>query len=376
MENIDPDLPIPLVKLQTNTQLIWGMPSYMCWIIIAILLFLSMLFSACENAFSLCNKYHFKAEAEKGKMTGKVITKLVDKFDNTLITVLIGNNAVATLMSSLCSILFYQICQNNNWSGGIEILFSTVIVGFLCYIIGDTIPKVISKALPNQIAILMAYPIIALEYLLYPLVFLYRCLLQLLHKLFKIKDENLLSKQEILEQIDDAVNVETITEDEEDKEKLFENDEKEIISAVMCFDERKVSSIYTPLDKVISFDINGLTVDKINNNLSNIVYSRVPIYEKEKDNIIGILVLRTYFQEYVLDPHLSIPSILEQPIFIYQDEMLDDAFSKMNTNKNHLAIVKNRDEKVIGIISMDDVLEEVVDDIDEDLKNKTDVSYE
>lgn len=376
MESIDPDSPIPLLNTLANVEYVWGMPSYMCWVIIAILLFLSMLFSACENAYSLCNKFHFKALAEKGKLIGKVITKLVDKFDNTLITVLIGNNAVATLMSSLCSILFYQICQNNNWGGGVEILLSTVIVGFLCYIIGDTIPKVISKALPNQIAILMAYPIIALQYLLYPLVFIYRCILSLLHKLFKIKDENLLSKQEILEQIDDAVNDETMLDDEKEKEKLFENDEKEIISHVMSFDERKVSTIYTPLDKTISLNINGLTCDMINEKLPEIPYSRVPIYDDEKDNIIGILVLRTYFQKYVSDPHLSIPSILEQPVFVYSDDMLDDAFESMNSNKNHLAIVKNRDEKVIGILSMGDVLEEVVDDIDEDLKTKGDVKYE
>lgn len=353
-----------LVDDIASKEMIWGMPTYVCWILIGVLLLLSALFSACENAFSLCNKYHFRAEADKGKITAKVISKLVDSFDNTLTTVLIGNNAVNTLMSALCSLLFYNICQNNGWGNGVEVLFSTVIVGFLCYIIGDTIPKVISKALPNQMAILMAYPIFVLQYLIYPIVLLFRLILKGIHKLIKSEDKDLLSKKEIMEQIDDAINDDVVIESEEEKEKLFESDEKEIIDNVLDFDKRKIKSVYTPIDKVVSLDYDNLTADLVNESISKIPYSRMPVYKDDKKNIVGVLVIKIYFQEYSLDKHVSLPSILEQPLFLSSDETLDDAFEKMNIEKVHLAIVKEGDE-VIGIVTMEDVLEELVENIDE-----------
>ena len=336
---------------ETNNNYVWGMPSYVCWIIIGVLLVFSGIFSASENAFSTCNKYHFRAEAEKGKKTAKIITYLVDHFDNTLITVLVSSNTVATVMSYLSAMLWYQICHNNGWGSGVEAVFSTVVMGILFYIVSDTIPKVISKAIPNQLAMVLCYPIVALQFLLYPIIFLFRMLLKAIHKMFNQEDAI----------IEDG-------EEEEKPEKLFENDEKVLLNHVFSFDERKVSSVYTKLDKVFSLNIDGLTSTKINEELKKCPYSRIPVYDGTKDNIIGILVLKIYFKEYVEDPHLSIPSILERVISVSPDEELDDAFEKLNSNKVHMGVVKDKNEKVLGIITMEDILEELIDDIDEENK--------
>ncbi len=348
------------------------MPSYVCWIIIGVLLVFSGMFAASENAFSTCNKYHFRAEAEKGKKTAKIINYLVDHFDNTLITVLVSSNTVATVMSYLSAMLWYQICNNNGWGDGVEAVLSTVVMGILFYIVSDTIPKVISKAIPNQLAMILCYPIIVIQYVLYPIIFLFRMLLKGIHKMFHLKDENLLSKEDIMRQVDDAVNQEDAliedSEEEEEPEKLFENDEKVLLNHVFAFDERKVSSVFTKLEDVFCFDMEGLTCKKINEQLQSCSYSRIPVYEETKDNIIGILVLKIYFKEYVEDPHLSIPSILEKTIYVSPDEELDDAFEKLNSNKVHMGIVKDKDGKVLGIITMEDILEELIEDIDEENK--------
>lgn len=365
---MDPDGISLLTESVESTNLIWGMPSWLCWIIIIALLLFNGIFSAGENAFSICNKYHFRVEADKGNKTAKVITYLVEHYDNTLITILISCNAVSTLTSVLSALLFYEICTRNNLSGGIEAILSTVVMGLLVYIISDTIPKVVSKAIPNQVAKIVCYPIFILRFLLFPVIFLMQQILKLIHHIFHLKDENLLSKEDLLYQVDNAVNSEDmiIEEEESEPEKLFENDEKEILGNVLSFDQRKVSSVYTPLDKVYSLDINGLTADKINETVENFEYSRIPIYEDNKENIIGILVLRLYFQEYVADPHLSIQSILEDVVYISVNEELDDAFEILNFEKVHLGIVKDDNNKVLGIITMEDILEELVDDIDEE----------
>ena len=371
---MDPDLSntLNLLPLQyaNNVPLndtVWGLPSWACWLIIAILLLISGMFSACENAFSNCNKYHFKAKANKGSTTAKIITKLIDKFDNTLVTVLVGNNIVQTLMSYLSALLFYNICKNAGMSDGIESILSTVVMAGLVYVVSDTVPKIVSKNIPNKMAYVLAWPVYILGYILYPVIFIFRSILALVHKLMKVKDESLLSKEDLLYSVSVAVNEDEENDDEnenKDAEKLFENDEKEIVSNVLSFDKQTVNSVYTPLEKVFEISNDDLIVDKLNKIIPNTNFSRIPIYEDNKTNIIGVLVLRTYFQEYVKDKHLDVRSILEQPIFVDINDNLDSVFKKLNAEKVHLGVVKSND-KVVGIITMEDILEELVDDIDE-----------
>lgn len=349
----------------SGDHLIWGMPFWVCWIVIAILLVITGIFSASENAFTNCNKYHFRAEAEKGKKYAKVITYLVDKFDNTLVTILVSSNTVATLMSFLSALLWYNVCVDMGWGSGVEALLSTVVMGVLFYVVADTIPKVISKSIPDQMAILMAYPILFLQIILFPLILLFRGILLLVHKIFRIHDNNSLSKEDLMQQVNVAINDETILEDEEEKDMLFEEDEAEILDNVMTFDTRSIKQVYIPLDQVFALDINGLTAEKLNEEITKTEFSRIPIYDETKDNIIGILVLRSYYQEYLKDPHLSIPSILEKADVIEASVTLDEAMHIMNRNKVHMAVVCENG-KVLGTVTMEDILEQLVDDIAED----------
>lgn len=342
---------------------VWGMPMWACWVIIAVLQLVSGLYSASENAFSNCNKYHFKSLAAKGNRTAKLVTRLIDHFDGTLITVLVGNNIIQTLMSFLSAMLFYNICEIYGLGDGVEAILSTVVMAFLIYIVSDTVPKIISKAIPNKMAVFLTYPVIFTEIILFPVIFIFRSLLKLVHKLFKVKEQNLLSKEDILHSVSIAVNDE-VGENEEPDEKLFEKDETEILDNVFTFDKMKVKDVYTPKEKVVSISYDDLTVDKVNNFIINTSFSRIPVYQDEKDNIVGILVTKVYFEEYAEDKHLNIPSILEEVVYIDADSHLDDAFDSLNSEKVHLGVVVS-DKKVIGIISMEDILEELVDDIDE-----------
>ena len=349
-----------------SQQLIWGMPLWACWICIGVLLIMTGMFSASENAFTNCNKYHFRAEAEKGKRYAKVITYLVDHFDNTLVTVLVSSNTVATIMSFLSAMIWLQISTVNHWGNGVEALISTVVMGFLFYVISDTIPKVISKAIPDQMAIVMCYPLVTLQFLLFPIILVFRGLLKMIHHLFHLKDQNLLSKEKILLTASQAVNDETIIEEGTGApEKLFEADETKLMNNVLTFDTRTVRQVFTPLDKAFEINKDGLTTESLNQAIQETEYSRIPVFEERRDNIIGILVIKTYFEEYIKDRHLSIPSILEEVVYIDVNENLDDAFDHLNREKVHLGVVRDQD-KTIGIISMDDILEELVDDLGEE----------
>ncbi len=362
-----------------DVPLVWGMPLWAAWIVIAALLIFTGMFSACENAYSTCNKYHFRAEAEKGKRYAKIITSLVDRFDNSLVAILVTSNTLSTLMSFISAMVWLKISEVNGWAEGVEAIMSTLVMGFLFYVVADTIPKVISRAIPDKVAIIMAYPLRILQILLFPIIWVFRKLLAFIHKRLHLKDESLLSKEDLLFEANQAINEEAdIVEDEESEEepeKLFEKDETEILNHVLSFDEMTVAQVYVPLRNTFALDINGLTADRVNKVIEETNYSRIPIFDEEKKDIIGVLVLRIYFEEYMKDKHLSIPSILEGVVEIPFDMKLDDALQQLNSQKLHLGVVK-KDGEVMGIVTMEDILEEVVNDISETPTHESDTEVE
>lgn len=364
---MDPDLCTLLISraadnVTTNTT-VWGMPDWVVWIIIAVLLLVSGLFSAAENAYSNCNKYHFHAEAAKGKRTAKLVTRLVDNFDNTLISVLVGNNIVQTLMSYLSAMLFYNLCQLYGLGAGIEAVLSTVVMAVLVYVVSDTVPKIISKSFPNRMAVFLAYPVLAVGILLYPIIFIFRLVLKGVYRLFHIKSDNLLSPDDLFNSVDEAINVEEETEEGEKPEALFEEDEKEIIDNVFTIGQIKVRDIYTPRERVVTLSSKDLVASSLNRKLPRIPYSRIPVCSKENRNeVIGILVLKNYFEEYAKDEHLNILSVLVEPVVTNLDEPITKVFATLKKEKTHMAIVV-QNNKFVGVITMEDILDELINDL-------------
>ena len=335
----------------------FGMPFWASWLVIVILLLVSGLFSASENAFSNCNKYHFKVLADEGKITPKIIVRLTDKFESTLVSVLVGNNIVQTLISTISAILFYNICQVNNWGESIEVILSTVVVAFAVYVISDTCPKILSKAIPNKMVYILAWPDFIFSIILFPVILIFKGILTLVHKMFKIKEDNILTKEDFIEKADEAVTDENINQEEE---QLFKPEEMKIFDRAFIFDQIKVEQVLTPKEKIVSFDINQLTNKVLNSLIMSSKFSRFPIYDEDKDNIIGILSVNTYFKEYNEDPHLDIRSILLEPLFFDKDAKVKEIFEKLNEEKVHIGLVRDEQGKLVGMVTMEDILEELI----------------
>ena len=358
-----------LTSTNQSLNTIWGMPDYVCWIIIGICLLISGVFSASENSFSNCNKYHFKVLADEGKLTAKIIVRLVEKFDNTLVTVLVGNNIVQTFMTYLSAMLFYNLCVAYGLGSGVEAVLSTVVMALLIYIVSDTVPKIISKQIPNKLVYVLAYPIFIIGIILTPISLIFRLILKAVHKIFKIKEDNILTKDDFILQADEAVSEdENVEEDENKEDEFFEPNELQLLNRAFYFDSIYVKEVLTPREKIFGVDINGLTCDKLNAIILDTTFSRIPVYDGDIDNIIGILTVKNYFKEYTQDPHLDIRSVLSRPLFVDYSAKVDDIFRSFNREKKHIAIVKDND-KVVGMITMEDVLEELVGEINEKKTN-------
>ncbi len=350
------DPPIdPLSSSTIYDGALFGIPNWISWVLIAVILIICMFLSCSENSFDNCNKYHFKVLADKGNRTAKIVVKLTEKVDNTLVSVLVANNAFQTLMSFIAALLFADIFLSMTTT--VVAIVGTVIMAFIIYVLGDTIPKIVADRIPNTMVMILAWPDYIIGIILYPIHILFRWLLKAVHKMFKIKEDNILTKEDFIERADEALSTDNPTQEEEE---LFEDNEIALINKTFTFDTIPTSSVLTPLADVIAIDIKDLNVKYLNKFILESEYSRFPIYSGSKDNIIGILTINSYFKEYADDPHLDIRSVLFPPTYVYEDTKLDDVFNTLNDEQIHIAIVKNHNEEVIGMVTLEDIIDELV----------------
>lgn len=330
-----------------------NIPPYFIVVIVILCLIASFVFTAAENALTNCDIYHFKVKAEDGNNTAKFIYKLANKFDDSLVTVLVGNNASQALLSNVAAIFFLSMSNNFKWPDGIESIISTIVVTLVLYLFTDFLPKIISKAYPNQTIKFVVYPVYFFYILFFPIIIIFRGFLKIIKKITKNKEDLSITKEEFIDKADEADN------------QVLEEDEKQILNRAFYFGQISVNQVLTPKNKIFSLNIDELTTAKLNKILLSINYSRIPIYEDSPDNIIGILTIRTYFKEYIKDNHLDIRGVLIEPIRVKETDKVDDIFSLFNDEKTHIAFVYDDKECFIGMITMEDVLEELVGDINE-----------
>jgi len=334
------------------------MPDPLSWLLIVICILLSFFFSASETALACCNRFKMQIKADEGNKSAKRVLKTLEKFDRALTTVLIGNNIVAIAVSSIATVFFIKYFGNKFDDTTISIVVS-IVMSFIVYIIGDTLPKTIAKAIPDTICLAFIYPITWLTYLFFPFVLLLDAMAKLFEKIFKIKKEEALSEEDLETAVEKAIQDETI-----------EEEQIELVQSALEFTDTKVAEVFTPKEKMFAINIKGLNHQTLQEILANTKYSRIPLYDKVFDNMIGVLNVKVYFEEVTKDPHVDIRSIAQRPYFVSKDVMIDDLFEGFRRRRSHLAFVRDSHKKVIGMVTMEDVLEELVEDISEPVSQK------
>ncbi len=329
------------------------MPDPLSWTLIGVFLFLSFFFSAAETGFACCNRFKMQIKADNGSHVAKIVLKLLDKFDRSLVTVLIGNNVVAIACSAIATLLFLRFFvqyMDETWA---SIIISTI-MAFVIYFLGDTLPKTIARAIPDTVSTITAYPIYVLGLILYPIVLLFEGIGKLIDRLFAQKKEADFSEEDF------ENTVEQVTD-----EGVLEEEQQEMIQSALEFGSIPVKQVLTPLEKMVAIDIDGLTHEELQKKLENITYSRIPVYKKDYDHFVGVLLVKNYTEAYLDNPNTPIRKSLIKPYFVQQSIRLDDLFRGFKKHHTHLAFVVNTSKKVVGMVTMEDVLEELIPDIAE-----------
>ena len=323
-------------------------------IILAVLCLIgSAFFSATETAFACLNKYKFQVEAEDGKKASSFVVWFYEHFDTTLITVLIGNNAVAVGISSVATILFIQLLHAYIDNTTISMI-SSIVVAILTFLFGDTLPKLIAKKVPNAIARFSVYPILVFCILFLPVTLIFRGLTFLVRKVFRSKPEPEVQTEDIAEEIERM-----------EKYGDLEANESDILVNSLDFADTSVKEVLTPLRRMKMLDTDGLDTPTLLDYIKKCPYSRIPLYYKEPNHIVGVLVVKNYLAAYFRDPKVSYLPYVQKAYFVTPAIKIDDLLDGFREHHTQIALVR-KDGKILGLVTAEDALEELVGKIDED----------
>ena len=328
--------------------------SWVYWLIIGLCVVISFFSSTCETAVGLVNRFKFQVKADDGSKTAKIILRICDHYDRTISTVLITHNLASVVMSTVATIMFYAWMKNyTNVEPYVPIISSTAVT-FVIYIIGDILPKTIAKKIPDTITTIFAWPLYIILILLTPISILFELFAKAIDKIFKTSQDEEFTEEDFESAVEQTTD-----------EGILEEEQGEIIQSALEFEDTNVQEVLTPRERMFALDIRGLTHEKLQNILLTTNYSRIPIYEGNFDNFIGVLHIKTYIKQYMENPKAPVRRMLSKPYFVSSKIKLDDLFNGFKRHHSHLAIVRNKDKKVIGMVTMEDVLEELVEDISE-----------
>lgn len=319
-------------------------------VVIIILVLLSGIFSATETAFSFVNKIRIQQKVENGSKKAKTTLYVINNFDNALTTILVCNNIVNLSCSSIATVL----CMN--LFGDIGSAVATGATTLLVLTFGEVMPKCLAKEHCDSFSMATAGFLRALMFILTPIVFIFMKLKTLAIKIAGSSGDTPSVTENELKFI-----VESIEE-----EGVLEESESEMVRSALDFDEKIAEEILTP-----RVDVTFISTDNTQDEIKEIIienrYSRIPVYDGTVDNIVGVLHTRDYLEALADGKAPAVREIMAPPYFVFKTQKLSKILSAFKRTKMHIAIVTDEYGGTLGIVTMEDLLEEIVGEIwDED----------
>lgn len=310
---------------------------------------LSNFCSASEMAFSSCNVMRLENARDDGSKRAKIAVYITEHFDDALSAILIGNNLANIGASSLASVAVILV------TGGDEYAWlATIILTVLVIIFGETMPKISAKKNANRTSLKNAYVVRAMMIIFYPLVWLVVSLIKLLTMGMKPEAADADSDEAVEE-------LQSIIETAEDEDVLDE-DQSELVQAAIDFSETSAFEVMTARVDVQAIDIED-DWDDVLAIIEDAPFTRLPVYEGSIDNVIGILYLNHFLKAMADDGRVDIRKLLMPPCYVYKTMKLPAVLNTLRKVKQHLAIVSDEYGGTLGVVSMEDVLEQIVGDI-------------
>ena len=333
-------------------------------VVIVICVILSAYFSATETAFASLNHIRVKNMAEKGDRRAILVMKLLDRYDSVLSTILVGNNVVNIGATSLATVFFVRMLGEDAGSG-----IATLVTTLVLLIFGEISPKSMASEFPEQVAMLAAPLLSCIVVVLTPVNFLFGLWKKFLAKLIKGEEDRAITDEELLTIVDEAETGGGIGEEESD-----------LIRNSIEFRDQEAVDILTPRVDIVGVEY-GTSNQEIADIFAQTGYSRLPVYREDMDHITGILYEKDFYNK-IFGSDRTIDSIIRPTVFITEHKKIDELLRELQKKKIHLAVVVDEYGGTVGIVSMEDILEELVgeiwdehDEIVQEIRKITDSDY-
>lgn len=315
------------------------------YILLVVLTALSAFFSASETAFSSVNKIRLKNYVSDGNRKAERALKIAEDFDRMLSAILIGNNIVNIASASIGTVIFTKLF------GAAGAAISTVVMTIVVLIFGEILPKSYAKENSEKVTMNFAAPLNAVMVVLTPLVWVFTKLQSLVKSKKGDEDTPSVTQEElkfIIEEIED--------------EGVLQESESELLQSALEFQEITVDEILTPRVDLVAADVND-SVEEIKALFMEHRYSRIPIYEKTVDSIIGVLWERDFFRELINGNEVDIRSLTRKTIFVPEKQLISSLMRELQMSKIHMAVVTDSYGGTVGIVTLEDIVEELVGEI-------------
>ncbi len=318
----------------------------MDYVLIVILIACSAFFSGTEIAYTSVNRLRLRKLAEDGSKVAALALKQSEKFETVLSSLLIGNNFVNIAASTVSTTIALTIAGGK--SGGVAI--ATAIITVLILIFGEIMPKVICKQNSERITCLFAYPLAVLIIILSPLNFIVSLIMKVVSKIWGEADDTV-TEEEL------STLIETAEEDGS-----IDEDKSELLQSALEFSDISLDEIFTHRKDVLALDVDASPAEN-RRLIDSSRYSRLPVYRDSIDNIVGILNVNQYYKQLASDGATTVKDVMREATFMHSTVKLPAALEEMREQQIQMVVVLDEYGGTLGIVTMEDILEQIVGDI-------------
>ncbi|MBQ4557580.1 MAG: HlyC/CorC family transporter [Clostridia bacterium] len=324
----------------------------MSYVLIVVFICFSAFFSGTEIAYTSVNRVRLRKMAESGDKLATLAVRLSDKFEESLTAILVGNNFVNIGASSVSATIAMGIAANMEGAAAqsLMVTIATVIITILILIFGEIVPKVVCKQNSELMVRICAYPLAVVTIVFSPITFIVAQIMKLGTMIWGTSDDTV-TEEEL------ATIIETAEEDGG-----IDEEKSELLQSALEFSDISLDEIFTHRKDVVALDVDDSTEENLRRiNASR--YSRLPVYKDSIDNIVGILNINHYYKKYASDRNTTVKDVMLEPTYMHSTVKLPVALEEMRKRQIQLVVVLDEYGGTRGIVTMEDILEQIVGDI-------------
>ena len=326
----------------------------MAYLLIAFLLLGSAFFSGTEIAYTSLSKLKMKRDSENPTFLQKLVGFIYNHYDYALSTVLVGNNLVNIAATSVATVIAVNFAKtmNGRISDDAASSIVTIVMTVLILIVGEITPKMIARRCSETIAKFAARPLLILMILFFPVVWLTTCIVNLFSLLWKKDTQEVTITEEEFENLLDTA----------EDEGVIDESETELLQSALEFTDLDAADILTPRIDVVGFELHD-SMEHILDVIAETQFSRFPVYERTIDHVVGILYVKHLLKELVDNKDVQLTDMLIEPAYIPKTMKLHDIMDQFREHQTHMVIVADEYGGIMGVVTMEDVLEQLVGEI-------------